>query len=100
MWQLRSDALTVPQHKNAARKDAWRAKERTLFIVSVFGGSAAMLLTMLVIRHKTRHVQFMLGIPLILLAQVLLCAFALNRSLSVSYRNITSPVITATDKAN
>ena len=80
--------------KNAARKDAWRVKELTLFIISVFGGSAAMLLTMLAIRHKTRHAKFMLGIPLILLAQVLLCAFALNQSLSVSYQNISSGKIT------
>jgi uncharacterized membrane protein YsdA (DUF1294 family) len=44
--------LTV-HDKNAARKNAWRVKERTLLTVSLFGGSAAMLLTMLAIRYKT-----------------------------------------------
>jgi hypothetical protein len=33
--------------KNAARKNAWRIKERTLFVISALGGSAAMFLTML-----------------------------------------------------
>jgi uncharacterized membrane protein YsdA (DUF1294 family) len=56
--------------KNAARRNAWRIKERTLLTVSILGGSAAMLITMLAIRHKTRHVKFMIGIPIILLLQV------------------------------
>ncbi len=30
------------------------------------GGGAAMYLTMLLIRHKTKHVKFMLGIPLMI----------------------------------
>ncbi len=80
--------------KNAARKNAWRVKERTLFVISVFGGSAAMLLTMLAIRHKTRHAKFMVGIPLLLSAQILLCVLALNQSLMVSYHNIATNKIT------
>jgi uncharacterized membrane protein YsdA (DUF1294 family) len=39
------------------------------------GGAAAMLTVMLLIRHKTRHVKFMVGLPLIIAAQ--LCALAL-----------------------
>ena len=41
----------------------------TLLLLSAAGGSLAMLLTMLVIRHKTRHIKFMLGIPIIMLFQ-------------------------------
>jgi uncharacterized membrane protein YsdA (DUF1294 family) len=40
------------------------------------GGAIAMLLTMYAIRHKTKHIKFMLGIPLIILLQAAL-AFAL-----------------------
>ena len=61
--------LTV-YDKNAARKNAWRVKERTLLIVSALGGSAAMLMTMLAVRHKTRRAKFMVGIPLIMLIQI------------------------------
>ena len=46
-----------------------RIPEKTLLFLSAVGGSAVMFLTMLVIRHKTKHVKFMLGIPLIMLVQ-------------------------------
>ena len=49
-----------------------RTRERTLLLLSALGGSIAMLITMLIIRHKTKHVKFMLGIPLILIAQIAL----------------------------
>ena len=69
--------LTV-RDKNAARKDAWRVKERTLIVASALGGSVAMLLTMLAVRHKTRRAQFMVGIPLIILIQVAIVVFVFS----------------------
>ena len=71
--------------KNSARKHAWRVKERTLFFVSVLGGSVAMLLTMLAIRHKTRRAKFMVGIPLIILLQVAILVLVFNQSLLISH---------------
>ena len=56
--------------KSAARKNKWRVKENTLLIVSALGGSAAMLLTMRIIRHKTKHAKFMIGIPVIIILQI------------------------------
>jgi uncharacterized membrane protein YsdA (DUF1294 family) len=53
-----------------------RTPEKTLLLLSALGGSVAMLITMLLIRHKTKHAKFMVGIPLIIIAQVAL-AFAL-----------------------
>ncbi len=46
-----------------------RTPEKTLLLLSALGGSVAMFITMLIIRHKTKHVKFMLGIPLIMIAQ-------------------------------
>ena len=46
-----------------------RIPEARLLLLAALGGSASMLLTMLLIRHKTRHRKFMLGLPLILLGQ-------------------------------
>ena len=43
-----------------------RIPERTLMLLSAIGGSVAMYITMLLIRHKTKHLKFMLGIPLII----------------------------------
>ena len=47
-----------------------RIPEKVLLILSALGGSVAMLATMLLTRHKTKHVKFMLGIPLIIIAQI------------------------------
>ncbi len=56
--------------KIRAMRGGWRVRESTLLIVSALGGSIAMLLTMLLIRHKTRKPKFMLGIPLIIILQI------------------------------
>ncbi len=60
--------------KYAARRGKWRIRERTLLWVSVLGGSVAMLVTMLTIRHKTKHLKFMLGIPALILLQAVAAA--------------------------
>ena len=49
-----------------------RIPEKSLFVWSAVGGSVAMFITMRLIRHKTKHVSFMVGIPVILLFQVAL----------------------------
>lgn len=46
-----------------------RTREATLLLLSALGGSVAMLITMLLIRHKTKHLKFMIGIPLIIALQ-------------------------------
>lgn len=51
------------------REGARRVPEATLLALSAFGGSVAMLVTMLLIRHKTRKMKFMLGIPVIIILQ-------------------------------
>ena len=79
--------------KKASKKKAWRTKERTLLLVSVLGGSLAMLMTMLVVRHKTKKNKFMVGIPIIISLQVILLVFALNTSLSIRYLTIKSDKI-------
>ena len=58
--------------KVKARCGAWRVRERTLFLLSALGGSVAMYLTMLAIRHKTRHASFMVGIPAIIAVQAVI----------------------------
>ena len=49
-----------------------RIPEKTLLLLSALGGSVAMFITMLLIRHKTKHVKFMLGIPVIMIVQAAL----------------------------
>ncbi len=64
--------------KLKAIRGKWRIKERTLFIIAALGGSVAMFITMLLIHHKTRHARFMIGLPAIIAAQVVLAFFALR----------------------
>ncbi len=57
--------------KHKARKNLWRIPEATLLLVAVFGGSIGSLLGMYAFRHKTRHLAFTVGIPVILAMQVI-----------------------------
>jgi len=67
--------LTI-HDKRAARKNKWRVRESTLLLIAALGGSVAMLLTMHVIRHKTKHSKFMAGIPMIIAVQIALALVA------------------------
>ena len=40
-----------------------RVPEKNLLLLSAFGGGIAMYITMLLVRHKTKHRKFMIGIP-------------------------------------
>ena len=51
-----------------ARKNRWRVRESTLLLIAALGGSVGSLAGMYLCRHKTRHLKFTLGIPLILAA--------------------------------
>lgn len=66
---LVSVVVTVAD-KRKAKKGAWRIPEATLLGLAALGGSVAMYLTMHLIRHKTKHLKFMLGIPVIFLLQL------------------------------
>ncbi len=55
--------------KFAARHFKHRISEKTLLVVSISGGAAAMYIAMCIIRHKTKHNKFMIGLPLIILFQ-------------------------------
>lgn len=55
--------------KVKAKLGRWRVPEMCLLCLSALGGSVAMFVTMLIIRHKTRHPKFMIGIPVIIILQ-------------------------------
>ena len=58
--------------KLKAKKNRWRIPERTLFGSALLGGSIGAILGMYTFRHKTKHLSFTLGMPAILIAQVVL----------------------------
>ena len=61
--------------KYCAKKGMRRVPEKTLFLLALVGGSMGAFLGMRTFRHKTRHWYFVWGIPAIMLAQIVLCAW-------------------------
>ncbi len=49
-----------------------RVSEKTLMSFAAFGGSLGLYLAMYIFRHKTRHPKFYLGVPVIMLIQLVL----------------------------
>ena len=76
---LVSAIVTIADKQFSKKSGHRRVPEATLLLYSAFGGSVAMLITMLCIRHKTRHVKFMLGIPLILFFQMIVTVWVSTR---------------------
>lgn len=58
--------------KRRAQRDKWRIPEKRLFLVAAVGGSIGSILGMQVFRHKTKHRSFVIGMPAILVTQVVL----------------------------
>ena len=65
--------------KQRAKKKHWRIPEVTLLGSALLGGSVGALVGMYLFRHKTRHLKFTLGIPVILVLQVFLAIVFLNK---------------------
>ena len=68
--------IAMGADKRKAQKGKWRVPEATLFLFALLGGGLGATLGMHVFRHKTKHWYFRWGLPLILLVQVALVAWA------------------------
>ena len=64
--------LLMLADKQMAKKNLWRIPEATLLTSAALGGSIGCLIGMYTIRHKTKHVKFIIGVPLILILQIAL----------------------------
>ena len=58
--------------KYKAKKNLWRIPEATLMLIAALGGSIGSLMGMYTVRHKTKHPKFTIGIPIILVIQILI----------------------------
>ena len=71
-------ALFTLADKYFAKKDMWRISEKDLLGLAFFGGALAEYIVMRLIRHKTQHKKFMLGLPfMIILHLVVLIVYLL-----------------------
>ena len=53
--------------KLAAKLDMWRIPENYLMSLGFFGGALTEYIVMRLIRHKTQHKKFMLGLPFMII---------------------------------
>ena len=60
--------------KRRARRAARRISEKTLFVFALLGGAVGGTAGMFLFRHKTKHLSFRLGFPLLAAAQLALLA--------------------------
>ena len=65
------DKQLAIHHKN-------RVPEKVLFLIAIIGGSFGSILGMYAFRHKTKHVSFVIGMPVILIIQLVLVYFVIH----------------------
>lgn len=57
--------------KRKAEKMKWRIPEKTLFLITLFGGGIGTIAGMYTFRHKTKKKHFTIGLPVILIVEVI-----------------------------
>ena len=57
--------------KYKAKKGYWRVSEGTLIIITLLGGGIGTITGMYKFRHKTKKLKFTIGLPTILIAEIL-----------------------------
>jgi len=65
------DKQLAIHHKN-------RVPEKVLFLIAIIGGSLGGILGMYAFRHKTKHLSFVIGMPVILIIQLVLVYFVIH----------------------
>ncbi|MDQ0091482.1 uncharacterized membrane protein YsdA (DUF1294 family) [Paenibacillus anaericanus] len=69
--------LVMSDDKRRAQRRRERVPERTLFLLATIGGALGVLMAMNLKRHKTKHVSFRVGVPLLLLLNAVLYGYFL-----------------------
>ena len=57
--------------KRKAKRGSWRISEKTLILSALFFGGTGALLGMFAFRHKTKHLKFNIGVPLLLILNII-----------------------------
>lgn len=60
-------AVFTAADKYKAKRGRFRISEDLLLTLAFIGGAAAEYITMKIIRHKTKHKKFMIGLPAIMI---------------------------------
>ena len=63
--------LAMGIDKKRAKMMEWRIPEKTLFLITLFGGGIGTILGMYTFRHKTKKKYFTIGFPAIVIIEIL-----------------------------
>lgn len=66
--------------KRRAIKNAWRIPEATLLGIAAIGGSLGAIMGMRLFRHKTQHLRFSVGLPVMLTVHIFLLIFLYSKT--------------------
>ena len=61
-------AMGIDKHR--AKLMEWRIPEKTLFLITLFGGGIGTILGMYTFRHKTKKKYFTIGLPAIVIIEI------------------------------
>ena len=62
--------LAMGIDKRRAKLMEWRIPEKTLFLITLFGGGIGTILGMYTFRHKTKKKYFTIGLPAIVIIEI------------------------------
>ncbi|WP_145949622.1 DUF1294 domain-containing protein [Paenibacillus sp. Y412MC10] len=71
--------LMMGYDKKQAIRGARRIPEKNLFFISFIGGALGSFLGMRKFRHKTKHQSFVIGIPFLIVVNVVVLGYMLLR---------------------
>lgn len=63
--------------KHKAKKHKWRISENMLIGLAVLGGFVGAFAGMQIFRHKTKHLKFVIGVPLIAVLWIMVIVYLL-----------------------
>lgn len=78
--------------KQKAKRNRWRISEKTLFMVAILGGCPGAILGMKLFRHKTKHKKFSIGLPCILIIQIVIVISTVWRVNAMVVTNTTESI--------
>ena len=63
--------LIMKYDKTCAKNNNYRVSEKSLFIIALLLGGVGIYIGMYKFRHKTKHVKFTIGIPIVIIINIL-----------------------------
>ncbi|MEH7114659.1 DUF1294 domain-containing protein [Neobacillus niacini] len=70
--------LVMKVDKDRAKKQQYRISENTLWLIALLGGAVGTTVGMQRYRHKTKHLSFKFGFPILAVAEIILLGYFLT----------------------